>query len=168
MHTSIQRKLQSLRRRHRMPPNALCSIRTVNHGCLDTKKHERADLKLASRIESAPRLVSSIAWPLMQRRTETFRATERLRGIRLAAPPQHAGWRQFFPENNCTTTSKINFMNVKTCSLYPCDEACEVNMGTVGLEPELQNCRQRECGVVTANKKRRASPASDRQWSVTS
>ena len=37
MQTSSQRKLQSLRRRHKIPPHALCSMRTVDHGSPETK-----------------------------------------------------------------------------------------------------------------------------------
>ena len=48
MQTSSQRRLQS-----KIPPNALCSIRTVDHGSPQTKQDARANLKLASRIERA-------------------------------------------------------------------------------------------------------------------
>ena len=59
MQTSSQRSLQSLRRRHRSPPKALDSIRTVDHGSPETNYDARANLKLASRTERAPRLVSA-------------------------------------------------------------------------------------------------------------
>ena len=71
MQTSSHGNFQSLRKRHKMHPNAPCFARTVAWGCLDTRYDERANLKLASRIESAPRLqedycplMSSIASPL--------------------------------------------------------------------------------------------------------
>ena len=59
MQTSSQRRLQSLRKRHRIPPNALRSFRTVHHGPPETKTDARANLKLASRVERVPRLLSA-------------------------------------------------------------------------------------------------------------
>ena len=59
MQTSSQRRLQSLRRRHIIPPSALCSMRTVDHRSPATKRDARANLKLASRMERAPRSLSS-------------------------------------------------------------------------------------------------------------
>ena len=51
MQTSSQRRLQSLRRRYKIPSNGLCSIRT--------KYDISTNSKLASRIERAPRLLSA-------------------------------------------------------------------------------------------------------------
>ena len=59
MQTSSQRILQSLRRRHEIPPHALCPTRTADQGSPKIKQDARAILKVASKIERPPRLLSA-------------------------------------------------------------------------------------------------------------
>ena len=98
MQTSSHQRFQSLQRTQSIPPNALGSKRTIDHGSTETKegrsrkfeagfKDREAPRSLSTRKDSSP-LTSSIAQPL--RREETVRATERIRALRLPVPLQYA------------------------------------------------------------------------------
>ena len=124
MQTSSRRRIQTLRRRQRTPPKALCSKRRLTmHGSTETKWDARATLRLASKYpegttiaERQARLVTidELRRPpaLVRRHEETVRATDRIHDIRLLVPLQHAliatrvDWRHFITENICTSAGK--------------------------------------------------------------
>ena len=158
MQTSSQRRQKSLRRRHRIPLNDLCFGRAVDQDSPETGKDARANLKLASRIERAPRLLSarkdsrkmtsSIARPLTRRREETVRTTESTRDICFPLPPRrHLINREHRHFRWIGRAVRATSQNLKIVSIRP-TEAIRCHAFFFFLN------EQRRCRVFTNEKRR--------------
>ena len=114
----------------KIPPNALCSIRTVDHGFPKTKYDARANLKLTSKIERVPRLLSAKkdSWTVDELHCPTH---DEKRPYVQRSTAKGVGWRFFVTENIGTSAGKGCIVNIETSFLNTCNETCEMNVSTV-------------------------------------